>query len=207
MQPGIPILLLMSSSLAAASVEGTITFDKSAPAGILAWVPGVTRAAVTPAMINQKDKIFIPSVIAARPGTAVTMRNSDDIQHNAYANDKATGVAFDSGLNNPGSDTPVKVDWPVGTVLRLGCKIHPAMQVWIASLDTDAWVVPAAPDAANPKSLAFSIADVPANAASLVVWTSKYGQVEVRLAAGTAVTQQLGTAEKPAGQVSATLKP
>ena len=156
--------------------------------------------------INQKDKVFIPAVVAARPGSSVTMRNSDDIQHNAYANDKNTGIAFDTGLNAPSSDTQVKVDWPAGSVVRLGCKIHPAMQVWIASLDTDAWIVPAA-DPSNAKVLTFSIPDVPAGAGSVVIWTSKYDQTEVKLSAGAPAKQPLGAADKPAGTISATLKP
>lgn len=202
------LLAALGGPLAAATVEGTITFTKGTSAGLLAWVPGVTKANVPPAVIDQKDKIFSPSMIAVRPGATITMRNSDAIQHNAYANDKATAVSFDTGLNAPSSDTPLKVDWPAGKVVRLGCKIHPAMQVWIASLDTDAWTVPALGAGAGDSKLAtFTVTDVPADATKLGVWTSKFGEVELVLKAGTAVSVTLGTADKPAGTVQATLKP
>ncbi len=190
--------------LAGAALEGVITFEKTVPAGMLVWVPGVTRAAVPPAVIDQKDKVFLPGVLAARPGTAVSMHNSDAIQHNAFASDKA--ATFDTGLNAPGSDTAVKVDWPAGTVVRLGCKIHPAMQVWIAALDTDAWIAPAVP-AAGIKTVAFSLKDLPADAATAVVWTSKYGQVELTLKPGVEASGKLGPADRPAATVTATLKP
>lgn len=46
------------ASLSAASVEGTITFEKAPPTRILVWVPGVTHAAQAEARINQKGKVF-----------------------------------------------------------------------------------------------------------------------------------------------------
>ena len=202
----LPCLLLLSAApLAAATVEGVITYQRAPSAGALAWVPGVTRAAASAApVIDQKDKVFTPAVLAVRPGATITLRNSDSIQHNAYASDKAAEVTLDTGLNAPASETPIKVDWTAGKVVRFGCKIHPSMQVWIAALDTDAWAVPVAAEA--EKTVRFTIADVPADAARVAVWTSKYGQVEIDHASGTG-SGQLGPADKPAATITATRRP
>ena len=127
------------------------------------------------------------------------MHNSDAIHHNAFASDKTTNVNVDTGLNAPASDTIIDVNWPAGKVVKLGCKIHPAMQLWIGSLDTDAWTAPVLAD----KVATFTISNVPATASSVVVWTSKFGQADIALTAGTAVTAKLGQA----ATVVATLKP
>ena len=194
------------ASLSAASVEGTITFEKAPPTGMLVWVPGVTHAAQAKARIDQKGKVFLPAVVAARSGTTVIMHNSDEIQHNGYASDKAANVVIDTGLNAPASDTVIDVAWPVGKVVKFGCKIHPGMQAWIASLDTDAWVTPTSlPD--SPKVAKFTLSDVPADVTVLHVWTSKYGEVELKLEGKKPVTAPLGTGDKPAGTVTVTLNP
>ena len=201
------VLAALLSSLPAATVEGTITFEKAVPAGMLAWVPGVVRAAApAPVSIDQKDKVFTPTVVAVRPGSTVTIRNSDGIQHNAYGSDKSANGTFDTGLNAPNSDTPLTVGWPAGKVVKLGCKIHPGMQMWIAALDSDAWVVPAG-TAAAPKIATFTIADVPADAAKVVLWTSKYGELELDLKASGSATGSIGPAERPAATVSVQRKP
>ena len=193
-------------ALSAATVEGSITFEKSPPTGMLVWVPGVTHAAQAKARLDQKGKVFLPAVVAARPGSTVTMHNSDEIQHNGYASDKVANVVIDTGLNAPASDTVIDVAWPVGKVVKFGCKIHPGMQAWIASLDTDAWVMPTSlPD--SPKVAKFTLSEVPADVTVLHVWTSKYGEVELKLEAKKTVTAPLGTGDKPAGSVTVTLNP
>lgn len=194
------------SALSAATVEGSITFEKSPPTGMLVWVPGVTHAAKPKAEIDQKGKMFLPAVVAARPGSSVVMHNSDEIQHNGYASDKVANVVIDTGLNAPASDTAIDVTWPSGKVVKFGCKIHPGMQAWIAALDTDAWVMPTSlPD--SPKVAKFTLSDVPADAALVHVWTSKYGEVELKLQSGKPVTATLGAGDKPAGSISVTLNP
>jgi plastocyanin len=194
------------TALTAASLEGTITFEKSPPAGMLVWIPGVTNAQPSKPQIDQKDKVFLPAVVAARPGTSVVMHNSDDIQHNGFASDKSANVVIDTGLNAPASDTMIEVTWPLGKVVKFGCKIHPGMQAWIAALDTDAWVMPASLSE-SPKVAKFTLKDLPADVALLHLWTSKYGELELKLAPGKSVTATLGAGDKPAGSMTVTLNP
>ena len=38
-----------------------------------------------PAIMDQRDKQFMPSVLAVRSGTSVKFHNSDDIRHHVYS--------------------------------------------------------------------------------------------------------------------------
>lgn len=197
-----------SPSLAAATLEGTFTFEKSIPTGLAVWVPGITKEHPSASVLNQSDKLFIPTVLFARPGSVVNLHNSDQLQHNAFVTDKAAGVALDTGLNQPGTDQPMNVSWPAGTAVRVGCKIHPQMQAWIIAADTDAWVVPAA---AAGAPIHFTLPELPAVCPQVKVWTSRTGVVTLDLPAtgaapGTA-TVELLVAGKAIGTVAVHLTP
>jgi len=194
-----------SSPLAAATLEGTFTFEKAIPTGLAVWVPGITKDHPAAPALNQSDKVFIPTVLFARPGSVVNLHNSDQLQHNAFVTDKAAGVALDTGLNQPGTDQPMNVSWPAGTAVRVGCKIHPQMQAWIISADTDAWVVPPSQAAGAP--VHFTLPDLPASCPQIKVWTSRTGVVSLEMPATGAATAELLVAGKAIGTVAVHLIP
>ncbi len=194
-----------SQTLAAATLEGTFTFEKAAPAGLAVWVPGVTKEHPAAAVLNQIDKQFVPVVLFARPGSVVTLRNSDQLQHNAFVTDKAAGVALDTGLNQPGADQSMNVSWPAGTAVRVGCKIHPQMQAWIIAIDSDAWVMPVAQAVGTP--IPFTLPELPAACPQVKVWTSRSGVVTLDLPATGAATGELVFAGKVIGTVAVHLSP
>ena len=191
--------------LAAATLEGAFTFEKSIPAGLAVWVPGITKEHPPASVLNQSDKLFIPTVLFARPGSVVTLRNSDQLQHNAFITDKAAGVALDTGLNQPGADQSMNVSWPAGTAVRVGCKIHPQMQAWIIAVDSDAWVMPVAQAAGTPVS--FTIPELPAACPQVKVWTCRTGMLSLDLPATGAATGELLFAGKVIGTVAVHLSP
>ena len=94
------------------------------------------RGLTQPLTIDQDGKQFLKQMAVASPGAGITFRNSANISHNIYANDSKLNVKFDLGLALPDSDFSKSqpVSWPDGEVLKVGCKIHPNMRVYIASL-------------------------------------------------------------------------
>jgi len=65
-------------------------------------------------------------------GGELVIRNSDEVNHNVYADDAKQGVQFDIGLREPGRIDRLKANWPEGALFRLSCKIHSQMRGWVA---------------------------------------------------------------------------
>jgi plastocyanin len=104
--------------------------------GVVVWLDPVAPSSqsIQPlgARMVQKDKTFIPHVLAVRAGTSVDFPNFDPIFHNAFSN--YNGQLFDVGLYPPGSSRKVRFTRP--GVVRVFCNIHAAMSAVIVVLNT-----------------------------------------------------------------------
>ncbi len=175
-----------------AALSGQFRFLAAPPDVGLLYFPEdrTLRQALT---IDQQGKAFLQvdssgekrlsKIIAGSPGESIRFKNSASIAHNVYASDKRLQVQFDLGLAPPGSTftETYPISWPVGEVLRIGCKIHPGMQLHVASLTSRYY-----------KELEFNGAQVwdfalttlPAPLTTIVIWLPEYERLEVSLKLG-----------------------
>jgi plastocyanin len=84
------------------------------------------------AVVDQRDKQFVPYVTAVQVGTAVSFPNSDNIRHHVYSFSPAK--KFELPLYSGVPAEPVVFD-KVGFI-TLGCNIHDWMIAYIAVLPT-----------------------------------------------------------------------
>jgi plastocyanin len=102
--------------------------------GVVIWLepldvpPSLPRA--KHAEMAQKNKTFIPHVLAITVGTTVDFPNYDPIFHNAFSN--YNGQIFDVSLYPPG--TSRSITFQREGVVRVFCNIHPAMSAVIVVL-------------------------------------------------------------------------
>ena len=87
--------------------------------------------------ILQKDKEFVPHVLAIPVGSFVDFPNLDPIFHNAFSS--YSGQIFDVGLYPPGGSRSVQFSRP--GVVRVFCNIHSAMSAMIVVLATPYFAV------------------------------------------------------------------
>jgi len=157
------LLLLLSSLALAGTVAGDIELTNSKDpvvrkrhdySGVVIWLEPVDRAApASPphrAEMLQKDKQFLPHVLAISVGSAVDFPNQDPIFHNAFSN--FSGQPFDVGLYAPRTSRGVTFRHP--GLVRVFCNIHSTMSAVIAVLNTPWFAVTQA-------SGKYSIANVP----------------------------------------------
>jgi plastocyanin len=165
----------------AASVSGKVRLsDSTLPAvskgrdysGAVVWLepltaPGAASPSVRrpPAQMEQKDKQFIPHVLAIQAGTDVTFPNVDPIYHSAFSN--FSGQIFDLGLYPPRTSRTVRFD-RMG-VVRIFCNIHSTMSAVIVVLKFPWFAVT---DAAG----GFTISDVPPGDYQLRVFHERAAQ-------------------------------
>lgn len=85
------------------------------------------------AVMDQRDRQFVPQVLAVRTGTLVRFPNSDNIRHHVYSFSPAK--RFELRLYHGTTAEPVQFDQP-GKV-ALGCNIHDAMLGYIYVVDSE----------------------------------------------------------------------
>lgn len=176
--------LTLSQVAMADTVSGTLTFDKKAAfVGLFYANEGASGPAA--ATMDQKNKVFTDKLAVVGKGGNVTFNNSDDFQHNIFANDPNTNVKFDVGLIEPGQTSNVSVDWSENTLTRVGCKIHPRMRTYIANVTTETYQV----IDFEKKNKSYDIKlDVTASQNSFSLVIPKYDKIDVTLAKGESKT-------------------
>src|SRR5712691_1265663 len=144
------------------TVAGTISGGGSVGPGgavitlrrIDGWTP--KPAALTRPLL-QKEKRFVPHVLAVPVGSLVNFKNEDEIFHNVFS----LNPKFDTGLSKAGVATPVKFDKP--GVVELLCNIHATMIGYLVVVDSPWYAV-------ADGSGAFSIKNVPPGEYDAQVW-------------------------------------
>jgi plastocyanin len=84
------------------------------------------------AVMDQKNRMFVPHVLPVQTGTAVEFPNSDDIRHQVYSFSDAKKFQLPLYTGTPAN--PIVFDKP-GIVI-LGCNIHDRMSAYIIVVDT-----------------------------------------------------------------------
>ncbi len=84
------------------------------------------------AVMDQKNRTFIPHVLAIQTGTAVRFPNSDDIRHQVYSFSSAKTFQLPLYTGTPAN--PIVFD--KAGVATLGCNIHDRMTAYVVVVDT-----------------------------------------------------------------------
>lgn len=180
------LIALPLARASTATLEGTLSFERS-PRVALVYFPEDVGLQPAELVIDQKDKAFSVPLVAGALGSRLVFRNSDSIQHNVYADDQRAGVSFDIGLAEPGVAKGAQITWKTGEVARCGCKIHPRMQLWVASITSRYHQVVVFPDSVpegQPAVATITIANVPEGLRQVRVWMPKLDQQNLTLVTG-----------------------
>ncbi len=144
-----PLRICFSAVLAAHSVAATVSGSvrlvdsrdsnvrrKSDYSGVVVWLEPMGAPPAEwqgrTVKIVQKQKRFVPHVVAVPVGSTVDFPNADPIFHNAFSN--FAGQPFDVGLYPPG--TSQRVRFLRDGVARVFCNIHPTMSAVIVVVRT-----------------------------------------------------------------------
>src|SRR3954452_9067958 len=128
------VAIFFAADVVAGSLEITVKDDKGGPlSDAVVYATGGTPAPPRKtAVIDQRDKQFVPYVTALQVGTAVMFPNSDNIRHHVYSFSPAK--KFELPLYSGIPADPVLFD-KIGFV-TLGCNIHDWMIAYVAVLPT-----------------------------------------------------------------------
>jgi len=123
----------------------------------------VSRSTPPPsAVVDQRDKVFVPQVTVIEVGAEVRFPNSDSVSHHVYS--FARPNAFELPLYRHERRPTVRFEH--AGVVTLGCNIHDAMVGWIVVVDS--------PYFARASALGEAVlADVPPGQYAALVWSPR----------------------------------
>jgi plastocyanin len=150
------VLLLLSDKTTAPGAEAVL------------WLPGAgTGRSAARLELAQKDKRFVPHVLAVQSGDAVTFPNLDRIYHNVFS--LTPGHEFDLGLYHRGTAKSQRFNG--GGVVQVYCNIHAQMAANVVVVGDGAFTTSGADGR-------FELRGVPAGAFPLRVWHERGGEDE-----------------------------
>jgi plastocyanin len=103
------------------------------PDAVVYAVPDVKKLpAPSRAVLDQKNRTFVPHVLPIQTGTAVTFPNSDNVRHQVYSFSPAKRFQLPLYSGTPAA--PVVFD--KAGVVTIGCNIHDQMSAYLVVVDT-----------------------------------------------------------------------
>ena len=111
------------------------------------------------AVVDQRDKTFIPHVSVVTTGTNVRFPNNDAVFHNVFAYYNAK--KFDLGMYPQGKTKEVRFDKP--GIVALLCNVHSEMSAYIMVVSTPYYAI-------TDKNGRFEMRDVPPGSYTLRAW-------------------------------------
>jgi len=183
----VAITIAVVSAIAQPTEHGTVrgTVKVNRPAGvpaspILIYVLGFNEPAPSaPVTIAQRDRKFVPDLVAVTAGQSVSFPNRDPLLHNVFSPTEER--SFDLGSFDKGESRTR--GFPRPGVIEIYCNIHPEMSATVV-------VVPNRKFAIAKPSGEFEIADVPVG-----TWTVfAYSRRATKPSKGTVTVTANGTA-------------
>lgn len=153
-------------------VDGQIRLPRRGGArDAVVFLEGQWKAApMSRAIVDQRDKTFLPHVSIVTAGTTVLFPNHDTVFHNVFAYFNAK--KFDLGMYPRGATKTVKFD-KTGLVALL-CNVHSEMSAYIMVVDTPYYAV-------TDRQGRFHIANVPPGNYILHAWHESGGTLTQKI--------------------------
>ena len=128
----------LASAAHAAGVSGQVTLPSGMARGAIVYLEGgVSSSPLTHAVVDQRDKMFVPHISVVTRGTTIRFPNDDTVFHNVFAYFQAK--KFDLGMYPRGATKSVTFD-KTGLVVLL-CNVHSDMSAYIMVVDTPYYAV------------------------------------------------------------------
>ena len=138
---------------AATDVRGSARSGSRPEINAVVWLetPNAPKTAQSARVVlDQRNLMFWPHVLAVRVGTVVDFPNNDRVFHNVFS--FRDGKRFDLGMYPVG--TMQRVTFGLPGLSRIFCNIHPQMAAYVMAVDSPYF-------STTDQSGGFTIADVP----------------------------------------------
>lgn len=140
MSPRLPVLWILALAAPPVAAAASLTVEVrdargSAVKEAVVWaIPAEGRPLPPPrpAVMDQRNRNFVPHVLAVQTGAAVRFPNSDNVRHQVYSFAPTKRFQLPLYFGTPAA--PVVFDR--AGVVPLGCNIHDRMSAFVVVVDT-----------------------------------------------------------------------
>jgi plastocyanin len=153
--------IVLAFPLAAATIDVKVadTAGKSVENAVVFAIPATAiPVGRKVAIMDQKDRAFVPHVLPIQTGTWVEFPNSDNIRHQVYSVSPARRFQLPLYIGKPA----IPIQFNTAGVVAIGCNIHEQMSAYIVIVDT--------PYFAKAEKGRASLRDLPAGQYTLRAW-------------------------------------
>jgi len=142
-------------------LDNVVIYLKNAP-------PSTTTANLAPALLDQKQCVYVPHVLALRTGQSLMVINNENLLHNVHVLPEFN-PSLNFGMACCGNTHEVVFNKP--EIFPAKCDVHPWMMAWIAVFDHPWFAV-------TSNGGKFAISHVPAGPQTFVAWHERFGEIE-----------------------------
>ncbi|MDB5047363.1 MAG: hypothetical protein JWO30_434 [Fibrobacteres bacterium] len=195
------LTLCLAASAGADTLTGTFSFEESPPSVALVYFSeDHSRSKASKTVVEEKNKQFLEKMVVGAKGTEIVFKNSDSVEHDLYVNDPKTKVNSNAGVVSPGEVTRVAMNWDEGEVARVGCKIHPRMQAYVANISSSHYAI--VEFKSTDRKTGFKIENIPEGLSRVRVWFPKHEAIEADLKEGAMLSLPVAKGGKKDGDLS-----
>jgi plastocyanin len=154
-------MLCVAATARGAELSGTVALNgKGVGRNVVVVLEGAKKAEpLTKAVIDQRNKMFLPHVAVVTVGTTVEFPNNDSVFHNVFAYFNAK--KFDLGMYPRGATKKVTFDKP--GVVAILCNVHSEMSAYLYITESPYYTI-------ADKQGRFRLRDVPPGTYTLRAW-------------------------------------
>ncbi|MBI3323103.1 MAG: hypothetical protein HYZ95_01405 [Candidatus Omnitrophica bacterium] len=157
-------------------VRDAVVWVEDAPTAVGTSAGEAAENASPPLLVDQKECVFSPHVVATAAGGSVAIRNSDGVIHNIRIfREGNPSMLMHRWQKADAADIPWRFEEAGRYVVR--CGVHPWMYAWV-------FVAPHRAVAVTDESGRFVLAGVAPGRHTLRVWHETLGQAEVAVEVG-----------------------
>jgi plastocyanin len=155
----IPVAVLISGPREDVSGQVQLSNGRKAASAVVIFEGSAKAEPLAKAVVDQRDRKFIPHVSVVTVGTRVDFPNNDTVFHNVFTEFHST--RFDLGMYARGEKRSKTFNQTGLAVLM--CSIHPDMLAYVMVVDTPYYAI-------TDSSGHFRLGNVPAGHYRLQVW-------------------------------------
>ncbi len=95
-----------------------------------------TGASAPPAVLDQKNCVYAPGILAIQTGQKLIVKNSDMCVHNVHSAPTVAGNAEHNDVQMPGGADLTYTFPKAEMFVKFECNVHPWMKAWVSVFDS-----------------------------------------------------------------------
>ena|GEM_PF-789686 len=179
-------------------VEIQFLNDQNIPPVLALYWPEDKSLNAQPIMDHQ-DGFFTQKLLLGNQGSMMSLRNSDDVGHTIYVNDKKHKIKWQLSYMPPGSSFEQELFWQEDIFVEMKCRLHLYMSAWVGSIHSKYYKIVELGNTEQYKT--FSMSGYPEEFQQVKIWLPKFDLIETRIGIGQQQSFDLKQNGQQAGKI------